>query len=59
LKIEEFKIAVIMFISSLLKPKQKPHDLKKIEFSSSAQKMGITFTDKIRETFRRKWIKKS
>ena len=30
---------------------------KDLEFNTSTQKTGLTFTDKIRSTFRHKWIK--
>ena len=33
--------------------------LKKADFKSSTQKIGISFTEKIRNTFRHKWIRKS
>jgi len=59
LKIEDLKIAFVLFISSLFKKKIKANDLKKLDFSASTQKSGISFTDKIRDIFRHKWIKKS
>ena len=34
-------------------------DRRKLEFKASTQRMGISFTDKIRDAFRHKWIKKS
>jgi hypothetical protein len=33
--------------------------LKNIEFKNSTQKLGISFTDKIRDVFRNKWLKKN
>jgi len=42
----------------LFKPKKKSDDFKKMEFSTSTQKMGVGFTDKIRDIFRGRWIKK-
>jgi hypothetical protein len=36
----------------------KPADLAKIEFKTSAQRLGLTFTEKIRDTFRFKWLKR-
>jgi hypothetical protein len=58
-RIENLKVSLVMFFSSLFKSKAKSKDLKEMEFSSSTQKMGISFTDKIRNVFRHKWIKKS
>lgn len=45
-------------VSSLFKPKATPDDMKKIGFSASTQKMGVRFTAKIRDIFRRKWVRK-
>jgi hypothetical protein len=59
LKIEDLKIAFVLFVSSLFKKKTTADDLKKMDFSASTQKMGLSFTDRIREVFRHKWIKKS
>jgi hypothetical protein len=36
----------------------KPADLAKTEFKASTQRLGLTFTEKIRDTFRFKWLKK-
>jgi hypothetical protein len=59
LKIENFKISFVIFISSLFKKKLKSKNLKEIDFSSSTQKMGVRFTDRIRDIFRHRWVKKS
>jgi len=59
LKIEDLKIAFVLFISSLFKKKIKANDFKKMEFSNSTQKIGVSFTDKIRNIFRHRWINKS
>ena len=32
-------------------------DLKKMEFGTSTQKMGVSFTDKLRDVFRRRWLR--
>jgi hypothetical protein len=34
-------------------------DMQKLEFKASTQRIGVSFTDKIRDVFRHKWIKKS
>lgn len=41
------------------KPKPEPKDVKKIDFETSTKKMGVRFTEKIRNVFRFRWIKKS
>jgi len=41
------------------KPKPETKDVKKIDFETSTQKMGVRFTEKIRNVFRFRWIKKS
>lgn len=33
--------------------------LKKADFKTSTQGMGVRFTEKIRDIFRKKWIKKT
>lgn len=59
LKIENLKISLVMLISSLFKSKTKPKKLQDMEFSSSTQKIGVSFTEKIRNVFRNRWINKS
>jgi hypothetical protein len=34
-------------------------DLSRMEFKSSTQRMGIRFSEKIRQVFRFKWIRKN
>ncbi|OHB59440.1 MAG: hypothetical protein A2173_05000 [Planctomycetes bacterium RBG_13_44_8b] len=53
-----FLFGLIVLVCSLFKSKVKNDDLKRMEFSSSAQKIGVGFTDIIRDIFRYKWIKK-
>jgi hypothetical protein len=38
--------------------KPTPKDLKNADFPTSTQRMGVRFTDRIRDVFRFKWIKK-
>jgi len=33
-------------------------DFKRMEFKTSTQRMGISFTEKIRDVFRFRWIRK-
>jgi hypothetical protein len=49
-------------ISSLFgsgKVKPTTRDLKDADFTTSTQRMGVRFSDRIRNIFRFKWIKKS
>jgi hypothetical protein len=57
--IKLFLLGIFTSISGLFRLKTTPNDLKKMEFSSSSQRLGISFTDKIRNAFRYKWIKKA
>jgi len=45
-----------IFLKKAMKPTSE--DLKKAEFKSSTQRMGLRFTEQIRNIFRFKWIKK-
>lgn len=47
-------------IMNLFAKKQKTSSqhLKNADFSASTQKIGLRFTDKIRDKFRNKWLKK-
>ena len=50
--------AIILSVFSKKKHKPTTQDLQKTEFKTSTRSMGIRFTEKIRNTFRFKWIKK-
>ena len=57
------KKTVLGFIAAILsvfgkKLKPTAEDFQKLEFKTSTQRMGIRFTEKTRNTFRFKWIKK-
>ncbi|MGA2093537.1 MAG: hypothetical protein ABSH16_09045 [Sedimentisphaerales bacterium] len=45
-----------VFGSRTAKPTAK--DLKDVDFSTSTQRLGVRLTDRIRDVFRFKWIKK-
>jgi hypothetical protein len=45
-----------IFGKSKIKPTEE--DFKQVEFKTSAQRIGISFTDKIRAVFRFRWMKK-
>lgn len=40
-------------------PKPTTDDLKQMEFKTSTQRLGIRFTERIREVFRFRWLRKS
>jgi hypothetical protein len=40
------------------RPKVTHADLRKAEFPTSTQRMGVRFTDKLRDSFRHRWLKK-
>jgi hypothetical protein len=56
--IKLFLLRVFSFLCSSSKLKSTSDDLKKMDFPASAQRVGITFTDKIRNAFRHKWVKR-
>ena len=45
-----------MFGKSPAKP--TPADLQRAEFKTSTQRLGIRFTERIRDVFRFKWLRK-
>jgi hypothetical protein len=49
-------ILIAIMPKKKLKPTQK--DLQRMEFKTSTKRMGISFTEKIRNNFRKKWLKK-
>jgi len=59
------KNTVIGFVAGLLasafgkKHKVTAEDIKRMEFPTNTQRLGVRFTDRIRDVFRFKWIKKS
>jgi hypothetical protein len=55
------RLGFLAGLAALFGRRSKPtaEDKQKLEFKSSTQRIGISFTDKIRDAFRRKWIKKS
>jgi hypothetical protein len=46
-----------VFANKPEKPTAK--DLKNADFSAGTQRLGVRFTDRIRDVFRFKWIKKT
>ena len=53
------RLGFIAGLCSMLTRKKPPKDTGKTDFSTSTQRMGVRFTEKIRTAFRAKWIKKS
>ena len=51
-------VSFLFFISSLFKRRATTDDMKRMEFSTSTQKMGVSFTDRIRNVFRNRWVKR-
>ena len=54
-----FLSGFITSVYSLFRPKVSVGDMKKMEFSTSSQRIGVSFTEKIRNIFRGRWIKKA
>jgi hypothetical protein len=52
-----FLSAIIIGLFSNKRRKPIEDDFKRIDFSTSTQRLGIHFPDKIRDVFRFKWIK--
>ena len=48
----------IMLIFGRSAPKPTVEDLKRAEFKSSTQRLGLRFTERIREVFRFRWLRK-
>ncbi len=40
-------------------PKMSTDDIKRADFKTSSQRIGVRFTDRIRNIFRNRWLKKS
>ena len=40
-------------------PQIAPRDLRKHDYPVSTQRMGVRFTERIRDTFRFRWLKRS
>jgi len=49
-----------LFLSIFGRSPVKPtcEDLKRVEFKTSTQRLGIRFSERIRDVFRFKWLKK-
>jgi hypothetical protein len=54
-----FVAGLVLAIFGKSPAKPTPSDLKQADFKTSTQQMGIRFTEKIRDAFRFRWLKKS
>ena len=45
-----------VFAKSRIKPTRE--DFRRMEFKTSTQRIGVSFTEKIRQVFRFRWVKK-
>jgi hypothetical protein len=52
-----FLAAGILSLFGRPAPKPGPDDLKRADFAVSTQRLGIRFSEKIRNAFRFKWLK--
>ncbi len=48
----------ILSMFGKLRSKLTPDDLKKVEFKTSTQRLGVRFTERIRRVFRARWLRK-
>jgi hypothetical protein len=48
----------LLSIFTIKRPMHTKEDLKRAEFGTSTQRLGIRFNGKIRDIFRFRWIKK-
>ena len=53
-----FIAAGLLSIFTIKRQKHTKEDLKRAEFGTSTQRLGIRFNEKIRDIFRFHWIKK-
>jgi hypothetical protein len=54
-----FIASVLSFLFSRRVQEPTTEDLASADFKSSTQRLGISFTDRIRSVFRFRWIKKT
>jgi len=54
-----FITGILAKVSGTKPAKPSAENLKEAEFGASTQRLGIRFTERIRDVFRFKWLKKS
>jgi hypothetical protein len=52
-----FYIGLVWRIFSLRKSKADSEQMRRMDYSTSTQRMGLRFTEKIRNTFRHRWLR--
>lgn len=50
--------AAVLSVFAKQRPKPSVKDIDRMEFKTSTQRMGVRFTERIRDVFRFKWLKK-
>lgn len=50
-------IGLLMVAITLGKGNTGSRAIEKMEFSSSTQRMGLRFTEKLRDSFRKRWLR--
>jgi hypothetical protein len=51
------RLGFLAGLLSVFSGKVRKRELQKGEFRTSTQRIGLTFTEKIRDSFRHKWFK--
>ena len=54
-----FLAAVLLTVFGRSPVKPTSNDLRRMEFKTSTQRLGVRFIERIREVFRFKWIRKN
>jgi hypothetical protein len=49
----------LMGVFGKAQPKPTANDLSRAEFKTSTQRLGVRFTEKIRDVYRFKWIRRA
>jgi len=53
----QFTVGLFMSIITLGKKRPDARQTQQMEYSTSTQRMGLTFTEKIRNNWRRRWLR--
>jgi hypothetical protein len=52
-----FVIGLVVSALMLRKQQVEPQRLRRLDYSGSAQRLGIRFTESLRDRWRRRWLK--
>ncbi|MCK5272460.1 MAG: hypothetical protein KAJ52_07775 [Sedimentisphaerales bacterium] len=52
-----FVVSLLMLTGLFRSKKPEPQRVERMEFNTSTQKIGLRFTEKLRDGFRRRWLK--